>query len=193
MKETTMRILMVLLFVTACSKSEKKSESPCEAAAKRGVETTIAKRRAGNNQPLTPQEQEVPKRLAPALAKTCVDDKWSNEVIECFKTTDDIAKCKEMLTPEQRGAYTRAAISAMQGAGAMGGGMPPHGGGAGTGGMPPHGGGSGAQPPGGGTAEEYPPGGGGKRAPGEPNIMGNPNAPAGSAGTGSAPPSGSGN
>ena len=133
-----MRTLMLVLFLaTACSKSEKKQEgSDCDAAAKRGVEVTIAKRRAGNNQPLTPQEQEVPKRLAPALAKTCTDDKWSKEVIECFKTTDDIAKCKEMLTPEQRGAYTRAAMGAMQAAGGMGGmggaaGMPPHGGSAG--------------------------------------------------------------
>ena len=132
-----MRILIALVFVASCSKSEKKPEgapavSPCEAAVSNGVDKTIAKRRAGNAQPMTPQEQEVPKKLKIAFAKSCVDDKWSAEVIDCFTTADDIATCKDKLTPEQRTAYSRAAMGVMAGAG--GGGMPAHGTGGGMGG-----------------------------------------------------------
>ena len=151
-----MRFLIALvLFTTACKK-ESKTEgaaaggNPCEAAVERGVDQTINKRRGSNAAPMSPAEADVPKKLKVALAKSCVDDKWSAEVIDCFKTAEDIATCKEKLTPEQRGAYTRAAIGVMQGA-AGSGGMPPHGGGMGgpMGGSapPPSGSGDGSAAP----------------------------------------------
>ena len=130
-----MRILIALVLVSTVACSKKKDgagDNPCTTAVERGVDQTIAKRRAGNTQPMTPAEQEVPKKLKVALAKSCVDDKWAPDVIDCYKTADDIAVCKEKLTPEQRAAYTRAAMGVMQGAGGTGG-MPPHGG------MPPGG------------------------------------------------------
>jgi hypothetical protein len=160
-----MRFLIALVLITsACS---KKKEDPCTAAVNRGVDQTIAKRRAGVAEPMSPAEQEVPKKLKVALAKSCADTKWGADVIECYKTADDIAICKEKLTPEQRAAYTQAAMGVMQGAGG-GGGMPPHG-------MAPGGGAMGA------------PGGGSMGAPGGGSM----GAPAGSGdapGSGAAPP-----
>ena len=148
-----MRILIALVLVTTMACSKKKeggtADNPCTAAVERGVDQTIAKRRAGNTQPMTPEEQEVPKKLKVALAKSCVDDKWAADVIDCYKTADDIAVCKEKLTPEQRAAYTRAAMGVMQGAGGSGG-MPPHG-------MPPGGGSMGAPPAGSGEPPPTPP------------------------------------
>jgi hypothetical protein len=150
-----MRILIALVLVStmACKKKETAAaDNPCAAAVERGVDQTIAKRRAGNTQPMSPEEQEVPKKLKVALAKSCVDDKWAADVIDCYKTADDIAVCKEKLTPEQRAAYTRAAMGVMQGARGSGG-MPAHGMGgppAGSGGAPPSTdtpAGSGATPP----------------------------------------------
>lgn len=149
-----MRFLIALVLITTACKKESKTEggaaggNPCEAAVERGVDQTISKRRGSNAAPMSPAEADVPKKLKVALAKSCVDDKWSTEVIDCFKTADDIATCKEKLTPEQRGAYTRAAIGVMQGA-AGSGGMPPHGGGMGgsMGGSAPPPSGSGDAPP----------------------------------------------
>jgi len=169
-----MRFLIALVLITsACSKSDKQSGgSECDAAVARGVDETISKRRGNNAPPMTPEEAQVPQKLKAALAKSCVDDKWSAEVIKCFKTADDIATCKNQLTPEQRGAYTRAAMGVMQGARGMGG-MPGHGmGGPGMGGPPPGAGMGG--PPGAGMGG--PPGG----------------SPPSGSGDGSAAPAGSG-
>ena len=122
-----MRFLIALVLITsACSK--KKTEpaaNPCDAAVERGVDQTIAKRRAGTAQPMTPEEQEVPKKLKVALAKSCADTKWGADVIECYKTADDIAACKDKLTPEQRAAYTQAAMGVMAHDEAMGIGLKP--------------------------------------------------------------------
>ena len=133
-----MRFLIALVLITsACSKKKDAgSDNPCTSAVERGVDQTIAKRRAGVTQPMTPAEQEVPKKLKVALAKSCADTKWAPDVIECYKTADDIATCKEKLTPEQRAAYTQAAMGVMQSAGG-GGGMPPHGMQPGSGAAPP--------------------------------------------------------
>ena len=115
-------IIAFVLFTAACKKDAKSEgaagANPCDAAVERGVDQTINKRRGPDAPPMTPQEAEVPKKLKVALAKSCVDDKWSTEIIDCFKTADDIATCKDKLTPEQRAAYTRAAMGVMQGAGA---------------------------------------------------------------------------
>lgn len=119
-------LLIAFVLCTAACKKESKSEgggaaaaaNPCEAAVDRGVDQTINKRRGPDAPAMTPQEAEVPKKLKVALAKSCADDKWSTEIIDCFKTADDIATCKEKLTPEQRAGYSRAAMSVMAGAGA---------------------------------------------------------------------------
>jgi hypothetical protein len=125
-----MRFLIALALFTAACKKEDKADpggavaigsGPCEAAVARGVDQTISKRRGSDAPAMTPEEAEVPKRLKVALGKSCVDDKWSPEIIECFKTADDIATCKEKLTPEQRAAYSRAAMGVMQGARGSGG------------------------------------------------------------------------
>ena len=120
----------------------------CETAVAHGVDVTIVKRRQGNKQPMTPQEQEVPTKLKAALTQACNDDKWSKDVIDCFTTAEDIATCKAKLTTEQRAAYTRAAMGVMMAGGGGGGGMPPHGmgmGGNGMGGNGGMGGGAGGQ------------------------------------------------
>jgi len=132
-------LLVVMLAAVGCKKKEAdgggaaKSSTPCGAAVERGVDQTISKRRGPNAAPMTPEEAEVPKKLKVALEKACIDTKWSTAVLDCFNTAPDIATCKEQLTPEQRGAYTQAAMSVMAGA-------------RGTGGMPAHG----MQPPAGG-------------------------------------------
>jgi hypothetical protein len=135
-------LLVVMLAAVGCKKKEAdggggaaKSSTPCGAAVERGVDQTISKRRGPNAAPMTPEEAEVPKKLKVALEKACTDTKWSTAVLECFNTAPDIATCKEQLTPEQRGAYTQAAMSVMAGA-------------RGTGGMPAHG----MQSPAGGSA-----------------------------------------
>jgi len=151
---TLITLVLVLSATAACKKKEGGTAAggnPCDVAVARGVDQTISKRRGSDAPPMTPEEAEVPKKLKVALAKSCVDDKWTTEVIDCFKTADDIATCKEKLTPEQRAAYSRAAMGVMAGAGGSGmGGMPPHGmgGGGGSGGSMGGGsmGGSGAQP-----------------------------------------------
>ena len=120
-----MKLVMVLaLLAAACSK--KGGGSDCDAATSRGVDQTIAKRRGADAPPMTPEEQKVPDKLKGVLAKACVDDKWSKEVIDCFKTAEDIAMCKEKLTPEQRASYTRNVMQVMMGSRGSGG-MPPHG------------------------------------------------------------------
>jgi hypothetical protein len=174
-----MRFLIALVLITsACSKKKTETAAnPCDAAVERGVDQTIAKRRAGNTQPMTPEEQEVPKKLKAALAKSCADTKWAADVIECYNTADDIAACKDKLTPEQRAAYTQAAMGVMAGARGSAG---PHG----MGGPP---GGSMGGPPGGGHMGG-PPGGGSMGAP-----AGSGDAPAGSAAPPTPPaPAGSG-
>jgi hypothetical protein len=126
-------VLVVMLAAVGCKKKEAdggggaaaKSSTPCGAAVDRGVDQTISKRRGPNAAPMTPEEADVPKKLKVALEKACTDTKWSTAVLECFNTAPDIATCKEQLTPEQRGAYTAAAMSVM--AGARGGGNMPHG------------------------------------------------------------------
>ncbi|MDQ3338452.1 MAG: hypothetical protein M4D80_25070 [Myxococcota bacterium] len=148
-----MRFLIALVLITSACKKKESAANPCDAAVERGVDQTIAKRRAGATQPMTPAEQEVPKKLKVALAKSCAETKWAADVIDCYKTADDIATCKEKLTPEQRAAYTQAAMGVMQSAGGSGG-MPPHGmppGGMPSGGMPPGGGSMGAPPAGSGS------------------------------------------
>jgi hypothetical protein len=112
-------VLVVMLAAVGCKKKEgegAKSSTPCGAAVDRGVDQTISKRRGPNAAPMTPEEAEVPKKLKVALEKACTDTKWSTAVLECFNTAPDIATCKEQLTPEQRGAYTQAAMSVMAGA-----------------------------------------------------------------------------
>lgn len=168
-------VLVVLLAAVGCKKKETegggagaaKASTPCAAAVERGVDQTIAKRRGSNAPAMTPEEAEVPKKLKVALEKACTDTKWSTAVLDCFNTAPDIATCKDQLTPEQRGAYTQAAMSVMAGA-------------RGTGGMPGHG----MQPPGGAP----PPSGGSAPPSGEsppPPVVDGSASPAGSAANGS--------
>jgi hypothetical protein len=120
-----MRILIAIaLLATACSKKESSSSSggsDCETAVARGVEQTIAKRRGSNAGEMTAADKEVPDKLEAVLVKTCTDDKWAKDVLDCFKTADDIKVCKEKLTPEQRGNYTRNVMQVMMGARQQGG------------------------------------------------------------------------
>lgn len=118
-----MRILIAIaLFGAACSKKESTSSgSECDTAVARGVEQTIAKRRGSGAGEMTDADKEVPKKLEAVLAKTCTDDKWSKEVLDCFKTAEDIKICKEKLTPEQRANYTRNVMQVMVGARQQGG------------------------------------------------------------------------
>lgn len=181
---------LALVFVfglAGCSKSEKQAPppSPCEAAVARGVDQTIAKRRGSDAPALSAEEAEVPKKLKAALATACVNEKWSGEVIECFQTSDDIASCKAMLTPEQRAGYSRAAMGVMTGGGmrGMGGMGAPHGGPGPHGGMGGPGGPGAGGAPGGGAAGSGAPGG----APEGNGSAGN--GAAGAAGAGSAAPS----
>lgn len=131
-------VIAIALLAAACSKKDSSGGSECASAVARGVEQTIAKRRGSNAGEMTPAEQEVPKKLEAVLAKSCTDDKWSKDVIDCFTTAEDIKICKEKLTPEQRANYTRNVMQVMMGS------RPPGGGGMGHGG-PMMGGG--AQPP----------------------------------------------
>lgn len=159
-------VLVVMLAAVGCKKKEgegggaAKSTTPCGAAVDRGVDQTIAKRRGSDAPAMTPEEAEVPKKLKVALEKACIATKWSSAVLDCFNTAPDIATCKEQLTPEQRGAYTQAAMSVMAGA---------------RGNMPAHGM---QQPPAGGSA---PPSG----DPPPPPAASGSASPAGSAATGS--------
>lgn len=151
----TMISLVLVLAVAGCGKKEESAAkaSPCGAAVARGVDQTIAKRRGPNAPAMTAEEAAVPTKLKAALEKTCVETKWSQAVLDCYNTAPDIATCKEQLTPEQRGAYTQAAMSVMAGARGAGG-MPPHGAPPPSGDTPPPGG---STPPPGGSA---PPAGG---------------------------------
>jgi hypothetical protein len=114
------RILIALVLLAGCSKKESANTAgnDCETAVARGVEQTIAKRRGPNAAQMTEADKEVPKKLTAVLTKTCTEDKWSKDVLDCFKTADDIKVCKEQLTPEQRQNYTRNVVQVMTGGGA---------------------------------------------------------------------------
>ncbi len=143
---TLRTMLLVAVLAAGCSKkSSDEAKGACDGAVAKGVDATLAKRRQAITESrkasglaAAPEEEqqmaEISGKLKGVLGKLCNEDKWSAEVITCFNTAVDIAKCKDGLTPEQRQHYTGEAMKIMMGnrVGAVGGAGPlgkvtPHG------------------------------------------------------------------
>jgi hypothetical protein len=114
-----MRTVLLVIALAGCG---SKSDAPdnraaCNAAIARGVDMTLEKRMARAPYKNSPDALKVMKELAPALKETlgglCVSDKWSEQVITCFQTAPDIAKCKDNLKPEQRQKYSQEMMKVM--------------------------------------------------------------------------------
>ena len=60
-------------------------------------------------------DSAIPKIQEASVAR-CNEDKWSNEVLKCFtdaKQPDDIKKCRQMMSKDQRDALAKAIESAI--------------------------------------------------------------------------------
>ena len=135
----TVLIFALALAVAGCSKTteDDTARNACSEAVRKGVDSTVLKRKqsladsrkAGGLGPSVESEKlmdDVGAKLKDTLTTLCVEDHWSAEVVNCFNTSLDIAKCKDGLTPEQRGRYSNESMKAMmpartgQGSGGMG-------------------------------------------------------------------------
>jgi hypothetical protein len=118
-----MRALFLCVLV-GCG-GEKASDAPivdqkarCTTAVTKGVDATLLKRATtgvfANNQEYGKKlmEQLGPK-LKEAMIGLCVEDKWPEPVLGCFDTSPDVAKCRDLLTVEQRARYASTMMQAM--------------------------------------------------------------------------------
>jgi hypothetical protein len=112
-------MLLLILLAAGCDKqaTDDDAAASCSAAVARAVDATLAKRKAGAlaKHPNAPQQIEsIAPKLRASLNALCMKDRWPPKVTTCLSTaTDNIAKCKEGLTSEQRGRYTRATMDVM--------------------------------------------------------------------------------
>src|SRR3954462_13093687 len=97
----------VALALVACSKKSASSSDDCAtvipAAVDRMFDATAAERQDAPKVALKAKLEMAPK-LAAALTKSCNDDKWSAEVLACFrdaKSVGGLQTCEAKLTPEQ--------------------------------------------------------------------------------------------
>lgn len=92
MDRTDMRALVacMLLLAAGCGKKEP-------AATPKACEDAIA-------------HLDWPEPLKLALAKSCVDTKWSAAVLACVKDAPDLNSCKEKMTVDQRSFFVQIAL-----------------------------------------------------------------------------------
>jgi hypothetical protein len=110
-------LIGIAIAVLGCSKDKAPAAAgnDCESAIGKGVDQTIAKRRGSAAPSVDAVAAQVPMRLKTTLVKLCTEDKWSSEVLDCFRTTEDIKACKEKLTPAQRQRYSAEIVQVMLG------------------------------------------------------------------------------
>lgn len=87
-----MRTLLVLVVVVTGIVTGCKSKEP--AATAKSCAAAVAK-------------TALPSAQKADLEAACLETKWSSETLACFDTAKDPVTCKEKMSPEQRGAYTR--------------------------------------------------------------------------------------
>jgi len=116
-----MKILLVTaLAVAALGCSKKAEDTPqmkCDAAVKRDVDTSMARRRSTGPMASNPAMQKMLDEATPLLKATlaalCTTDAWSEDVVTCFSSSSDLSKCKDGLTREQRARYTQETMKVM--------------------------------------------------------------------------------
>jgi hypothetical protein len=112
-----------LVLLVGCSAPPEQPKEPdprprCASAATKTVEATLARRAVAAPMAKTPEGQRTIAELSPRLAETitglCVEDRWPDATTACFASDPDTLKCRDTLTPEQRGRYTTAMMQVMQ-------------------------------------------------------------------------------
>src|SRR5690242_20084198 len=105
--------MKMILFVAALSLagcSKKASTSQCNSSIGKAVDNMMAMR-----DKLPPDQQkmlddraakfeEIASKMKDVMAKDCVEQKWSADVLKCFDTAstrEDIQKCQGMLPADQ--------------------------------------------------------------------------------------------
>jgi hypothetical protein len=106
-------LIAVTLAALGCKK-DKSADDECVAAIGKGVDQTIASRR-GSATSVDDVANRLPGRLKTTLVKLCKEDKWSPEVLQCFREASDIKLCKEKLTVAQRQRYSAEIVQVMVG------------------------------------------------------------------------------
>jgi hypothetical protein len=108
-------MLVTLLAVGCGTPPTDDRAATCSAAVARGVNVTLAKRKASAlaRSPDATLDAVAP-RLEAKLTALCMEDRWPATVTTCLTTaTDSIGRCKEGLTSEQRGRYARTTMEVM--------------------------------------------------------------------------------
>lgn len=103
-------LFAVALCAVGCGKKSSTPKGDCTASVENAVQVSTDELKK-NNVP----DSAIPNIREASIAR-CNQDKWSNEVLKCFadaKKPDDIKKCNEMMTKDQRDAMAKALESAM--------------------------------------------------------------------------------
>ena len=140
--------MKMILFVAALSLagcSKKATTSQCNSSIGKAVDNMMAQGKArmkAMRDKLPPDQQkmlddraakfdEIATKMKDVMAKDCVDQKWSADVLKCFDTAstrEDIQKCQGMLPADQgqklKADVMQVMMSAMGSMGGMHGGMP---------------------------------------------------------------------
>ena len=106
---------MFVMIVAACAGSQEPrapSGPTCESTVAKMEEirlANLAERGAGEDILVQARAESV--RVKPLLAKACVDDRWSPELLRCIDVTPPAeveARCVPLVTPAQEAGVRRA-------------------------------------------------------------------------------------
>lgn len=103
-------LFAVALCAAGCGKKSSTPKGDCTASVDNAMKVSTDELKK-NNVP----DSAIPKIRDASVAR-CNEDKWSNAVLKCFadaQKPDDIQKCQQMMTKEQRDAMAKALESAM--------------------------------------------------------------------------------
>ena len=123
-----MKKMMIVAALLAASAAGCKKKGDCKTTIQ-GVVDRMMKQEGGDKMKDMPPEMKkqmdaMMSKMVDVMTKRCVDDKWSADVLKCLndaKSEDELKKCDDKLTPEQKAAEKKAEAEAM-GMGDMGGG-----------------------------------------------------------------------
>jgi hypothetical protein len=103
-------LFAMALCAAGCGKKSSTPKGDCTASVDNAMKVSTDELKKSNV-----PDSAIPKIHDASIAR-CNADKWSNEVLKCFadaKTPDDIKKCQQMMTKEQRDGMAKALEAAM--------------------------------------------------------------------------------
>jgi hypothetical protein len=101
--------------LTACGKKGGGASGDCAAAVDHMMTVSVASMPKDMPEDMKKAMNDMIAKAKGAVTKSCVDTRWSAEVINCIKaakTDEEGRKCEESLTQEQRDAAKKAASAA---------------------------------------------------------------------------------